>query len=267
MFRSIRVLLLAGVTLAATAAPALAAAPGNDDIATPEAIASIPYSNSQDASEATPDEGDPDCFGPSPTVWYSYTAADTGWLQADTFGSDYDTTLSVVATHDEGGFHFIDCNDDAVDLQSRVRFAAEAGVTYLFMIGSYGGSPAGALTFNLDATAPPVELVVSAEIDPVGRFLRDGSALIGVTVTCSAPAFAWLEIGVTQQVGRFTVRGWSATELECGTDPQHVLLAVAGDGGKFAGGMATVNLYGEAWDPVNESYAGFDASASVRLRK
>ena len=267
MVRWIRSVLAAGLLLAATAATTNAAAPTNDGVDTPETISGIPYTNTQDTTEATSDAADPECFDPSPTVWYEYTPADTGWLAADTFGSDYDTTLAVLVSDGSGGYDVIDCNDDTDSLQSRVRFEAQGGVTYLFMAGAFGGDPGGSLVFNLDSIPAPVQLDLSVSVDDTGRFLKDGSAVIGLTVTCNIPASAWINVDLLQQVGRFSVDGWAETSLECGPDPVHVSLAVLGEGGKFAGGRATARVYGEAWSPQEDTYDDEFVATSVRLRK
>jgi len=263
MVRSIRAALLAVALLATVAAPTFAAAPGNDDIATPEVIAAIPYANAQDTTEATADPGDPDCFGTGPTVWYAYTPADDGWLSADTFGSDYDTTLTVVTS----GGDFVGCNDDSGGLQSRLVFEAAAGTTYLLMVASYGGGAGGSLVFHLDATDPPVQLELTATLDPNGRFLKDGTAVIGVTVTCNLDAFGYIGLEVRQQVGRFTIRGWADVGFDCGPEPTTLLLSVQGENGKFAGGNAAVVGFAEAYAPDKDTYAGVEISGSVRLRK
>ena len=73
--------------------PVAAAAPSNDDIATPTAI-TLPSTTAQSTVEATSGPTDPaDCGAGGPTVWFSYTAAVDGQLQIQTFGSDFDTVL------------------------------------------------------------------------------------------------------------------------------------------------------------------------------
>jgi len=140
MVRSIGSVLAAGLLLAATAGTTYAAVPTNDAVETPETISGTPYTNTQDTTEATSNATDPECFDPSPTVWYAYTPADTGWFAADTFGSDYDTTLAVLGPDGNGGYEIIDCNDDTdTSVQSRVRLEAQGGVMYLFMVGAFGG--------------------------------------------------------------------------------------------------------------------------------
>jgi hypothetical protein len=268
MVRSIRSVLAAGLLLAATAGTTYAAVPTNDAVETPETISGTPYTNTQDTTEATSNATDPECFDPSPTVWYAYTPADTGWLAADTFGSDYDTTLAVLGPDGNGGYEIIDCNDDTdSSVQSRVRLEAQGGVTYLFMVGAFGGGPAGSLVFNLDTIPAPVQLDLSVSVAGTGHFLKDGSAIVGLTVTCNIPASAWINVELVQQVGRFSVHGWGETSVECGPDPTHLSVAVVGEGGKFAGGPATARVYGEAWSPEEDTYDDEFVPASVRLRK
>ena len=258
---------LAVAILAATAVPVLAAAPGNDDISSPVVVGALPYSNSQDTSEATAGATDPDCYGSGPTVWYAFTPDDSGWYQLDTFGSDYDTTLAVGTSDGAGGIDVLACNDDSLDVQSRVVIELAAGETYLAVVGAFGSGPGGSLVFNVDATSEPQILELSVGIDAVGRFLRDGTARISGTVECSSEAFGYLEVELTQKVGRFTVLGYGWAEFTCSPEAGTWQLDVSGITGRFAGGNAAVRLFAEAYDPVNDSYAWTEAQRGVRLAK
>ena len=72
------------------------AAPANDDIASATVIRKLPFADGPlDTTEATTAPDDPDCVGNGPTVWYAFTPAADAFVLADTFGSDYDTTLSA----------------------------------------------------------------------------------------------------------------------------------------------------------------------------
>ena len=68
----------------------------NDSELSPKIATKLPYSDKLDATEATESVTDPPCrqYGTG-TVWYQYTAKRSVRLVADTFGSDYDTTLYV----------------------------------------------------------------------------------------------------------------------------------------------------------------------------
>jgi hypothetical protein len=170
---------------------ALAAAPSNDRITSPTVIASIPASIPLDTTGATSSPNDPGyCLAPdfgmdSATVWFAYTATESGPLGATTFGSDYDTTL-YVGTSQRGKFTQIACGDDSRTPLSAVRFDAVAGVTYLFAVGTspFAGTSGGNLVFNLDV-GPPAQ-VVDVTLDPIG-VLHKQDVIFHGTVTCTAP--------------------------------------------------------------------------------
>jgi hypothetical protein len=130
----------------------LQAAPANDDFDTPVIISGLPFTDTIPSDEATTAEDDPTptCGGTGPTVWYAYTASRTITMQANTFGSDYDTDL-VVYTGTRGNLVELACNDDAAGSQSSVSVEVARGQTYYFMVGTFGSGPGGTLVFNLEA--------------------------------------------------------------------------------------------------------------------
>ena len=82
------------------------------------------------------------------TVWYRYVPTTDRTVVASTVGSDFDTVLTVWNGTEINSLESIACNDDrGVDLQSRVKFTMQAGLTYYFQIGGYHGD-SGNLTFN-----------------------------------------------------------------------------------------------------------------------
>ena len=128
-------------------------APANDDFDNAIVIAKPPFTNSVNTSDATTaaDDPVPSCAaeGQGPTVWYAFTASHRKRIEANTFGSDYDTDL-VVYTGTRGDLTEIACNDDAGNtVQSQVVFSAVAGETYYIMVGAFASGPGGDLTFNL----------------------------------------------------------------------------------------------------------------------
>jgi hypothetical protein len=190
--RSLLSVIAAAALMALYVTPVAADAPGNDSIRSPIVIGSIPYTNSQNTSEATSSATDPGaCLDPSvgrdsATVWYSYAATTSGPLGATTFGSDYDTTL-YVGTLKGSRLQVVACGDDSRTLQSTARFDAVAGTTYFFMVGRSvfdSGGPGTTLVFNLDVG--PVAQVVDLVVDPVGSVVGTDATFRG-TVSCSAP--------------------------------------------------------------------------------
>lgn len=128
--------------------------PDNDVIDNAVAIPSLPYTIQEDTVAATEDYSDPLHTSTGDwdlrTVWFYYTATVTGTVRINTFGSDYDTVLSVYDgdTGDE-----LQCNDDASDdtLQSAVDLAVTAGKTYWIEVSEYNNEFAtgGTLFLNL----------------------------------------------------------------------------------------------------------------------
>ena len=148
--------LAAGLTLAGMPA-AYAQAPPNDDFDDAIAIGALPFDDTRDTTTATTEPDDPDCFGNGHTVWYSFTPSATIEVVADTFGSSYDTALSAY-TGSRGNLTQVACNDDFRSLQSRIRLTGTGGVTYFLMVGSFGASAGGNLSFHmreLSAQPPP----------------------------------------------------------------------------------------------------------------
>jgi len=264
---------LAGMTIAA---PVLAAAPGNDDIGSPTVAGSIPYADGpNDTTEATTGATDPDvCFGSADrsTVWYSFTPTTSDRYLADTFGSDYDTTLYVGTSNGSGGIDVIDCNDDAGSLQSAVRWDAEAGTTYLLAVGTCCGGGTvgeagggGTLQFHIDIAPPPptIDLTVAAS----AAFTKAGTAMIRGTIACTGDVqFVDLFVGLNQRVGRLTIRGFGGTFFEgCPESPTAWSIEVFGDNGKFAGGSAQLDASAFACNAF-ECAEAF-VSRTVRLRR
>src|SRR5205085_9045965 len=107
--------------------------PPNDDFNTPTVIPSMPFTVSENVTNATAAFDDPFCVGRTQTVWFAFTPTQNMRIEANTFGSNYDTTLSVY-TGTRGALTQLGCNDDSQGLQSRIRFAAVAGTPHYFMV-------------------------------------------------------------------------------------------------------------------------------------
>jgi hypothetical protein len=266
------------------AGSALAAAPGNDDIGSPTAVTVLPYADGpNDTTEATTGATDPTgCIADTPdrsTVWYEFTPVSNERYFADTFGSDYDTTLYVGTANGSGGLDVIDCNDDAVDLQSAVVWDAVGGTTYLVMVGTCCGGGVvgeagggGSLTFHLDL-APPAP-TVDLTIDARGSFTKAGAAIIRGTIACTNVSGittedttgGMIQVEVSQRVGRKIIRGsGSGFEGPCTETPTAWSIEVPGETGRFAGGSVQVDAFASACGPV-ECTDAF-ASRTVHLKR
>jgi hypothetical protein len=141
-----------------------------------------------------------------------------------------------------------------------------AGTTYSVMFADIDGEAnGGALSVTVDAAPPPIEIDLT--IDRVGKVnQREGSAVITGTITCSEEAEgAFVDLFVSQRVGRYTIRGFGGTDTACGPEPTTWAAFVSGDNGRFAGGHATVEAFGSVCGELRCSDAS--ATASVRLRR
>lgn len=250
-------------TMGATAS---AAPPANDDRSAAAEVGTLPYTDSRDTAEATPQNNDPDCFSGAgaPTVWYSFTPSRNGLYGATTRGSDYDTTLLVAARNDGGGLEIIDCSDDAVDdaQYSTVVWQAQAGQEYLIMVGSWLGTPAGALEFRLvrNPRVPRVNVTVANK----GTINKFGAAVIRGRVKCSdaGGAAPFVEVTVKQKAGRFIIRGFGWTQARCN---QPFRVRVPGNIGPFARGKVTARALAGVCSTFG---CGFDeARQTVKLKK
>jgi hypothetical protein len=226
-----------------------AAAPANDDIASPTVVGALPYSDGpHDTTEATTGATDPTfCFGEpdQSTVWYAFTPASSGQYEADTFGSDYDTTLYVGTSDGAGGIDVIDCNDDTKGLQSALSWQAIGGMTYLLMVGTCCGGGVvgeagggGSLSFHVDVVPPPPTLSIT--VDSRGSFNGYGVATISGTLSCSNADGVEIDADATQRVGRILIRGFGGTFVDCSTT--HWSLDVSSEDGKFLGGALSANV-------------------------
>ena len=242
----------------------LQAIPTNDDFANREIIPALPFTDSDNTSEATtaPDDPFADCFGNGPTVWYEFTPSADTRINANTFGSDYDTGIAVY-TGTLGELTQIACNDDFSGGQSSVTFDAVGGETYFFMVGAYGSSSGGNLVFNVDVGQPALE--VDLTVNPSGSVDgKTGIATISGTVTCSRPVSVTLFGGVRQRAGRVFINASFNTSFEC--DGVTSWTAQTEDAtGLFKGGEVQVSIFAQFFDPATGEEIFLEESATARL--
>jgi hypothetical protein len=262
---------VAATTLFAGAAPAWAVPPPNDDFDSATVVTEpLPFTDSVSTVEATTAPDDPFCAGNGHTVWYTYTPSAGGFVNANTFGSDYDTTLSAY-TGARGALTQIACNDDAGgNLQSSVTWEVVAGTTYHLMAGSFGDAPGGNLSLTVQESEPPPPLpTVDVTIDPIGHMdPRTGVAHLSGTFTCTDADFLEAFGDLRQPVGRFTIFGFFeffADGSSCDGTPHPWAVDVSGENGNFAGGRATARVDAFACGP-GECASDFE-ERTIRLRR
>src|SRR3972149_2390814 len=224
---------------------AYAKPPSNDDFNKATVITQLPFIDTINTTEARTSRDDPECSGQGPTVWYSFTPSVDMRIQAATFGSDYDTTLSAYIL-DNGQLIQIVCIDDCFSLQSEIIIDVFVGQTVFFMVGSFASGPGGNLVFNVNVAPPPLEIDLT--LDPVGSVLQStGEATVSGTVACSKPAFVNLFGTLTQIFARrFIIRGFFYSGFECSGETPWSATAFS-DNGLFSAGKASASASADAF--------------------
>ncbi|MGH2711364.1 MAG: hypothetical protein ACRDH9_09205 [Actinomycetota bacterium] len=184
--------------------------PSNDDFANRTTIASLPFTDSQDTTEATneADEPRPRCVSMGNSVWYEYTPANDAALQADTLGSDFDTGLAIWTGDNLSNLTEIACSDDTGSgLESMAVFLASAGSTYFIQAGGFGGGEGGALSLHVGpATSGSISGTVNSDT---------GEPLPNICVEANSEE-GWGGWARTSGLGTYTIGG-----LEDGTYRLH----------------------------------------------
>jgi hypothetical protein len=241
------IVVLVGTLLVSGASIAIAQ-PSNDDIANATAFAALPFSNGPvDTTDATTAPNDPDCVGNGPTVWYAFTPSDDVRAGIDTFGSDYDTTLSAY-TGSPANLTQVACNDDAPGtLQSAIAFDATAGVTYFIMVGAFDSGPGGTLFLHADVAPPPLE--IDLMVDRFGSVTpKTGVATVRGTISCTNNAAFFIAGELEQRIGRVLLQGSFSTEGTCTAPSSSWSAEVTAFNGLYVGGRATVTADASACD-------------------
>ncbi len=115
----------------------LGGVPDNDDCAD-ALVVEVGDTVIGDTTDATRD-GQASCGSSlfSNDVWFKLTVPETGYYSVDTFGSSYDTVLSV-HTGCPGTFdNQVSCNDDAYGLQSALSFYAYSDYEYWIRLSGF----------------------------------------------------------------------------------------------------------------------------------
>jgi hypothetical protein len=250
----------------------LANAPDNDDFDDAIVVTELPFSHEINTSDATTAEDDPVCFGQGPTVWYAYTPSADGWYEANTFGSDYDTTLGAY-TGTRGALTEIACNDDAGSLQSQIVFEAVAGETVYFMVGAWASGPGGNLVFNLDFGSappppppPPPPFEVGLTLDRTGTVDgRTGVAWVRGNLSCSLWSYVSLYGVLRQRIGRVIAEApfWGFFTCD-GTTPWEV--EVRAQNALLTAGPAEVFVEGYFADGTYWQWGYARDQATIRLQ-
>jgi uncharacterized protein DUF6299 len=258
--------MLAGLVVAALVlvAPAAAAPPANDTFAGAVTISGLPFSETVDTTEATTDADDANananCGAPATeaSVWYAFTPASATGVSVDVSASDYSAGV-IVVTGSPGSFELVTCGPGSV------AFTAAAGVTYYFLAfdDTPGGTNGGTLQISVSEVATAEAAVT---VNPTGLVNHHtGVVTISGTFTCANADFAFIDVSVTQRVGRFTISGFGEVSADpCDGQSHPWSVDVAGSNGKFSGGKVRVDAFMFACGAFECATA--EAIQTVRLR-
>jgi len=140
--RLIALLFSSAIAVAAFVSTAQAA-PVNDNFANATAIGGMTGTQSGSTATATGEPGEPlhAGFTGGHSVWFRWTAPQSGRWFFRTLGSGYDTTLAVYAGAAVNALTVIISNDDATSgTTSYVELIAQAGAVYQVAIDGYSGA-------------------------------------------------------------------------------------------------------------------------------
>jgi len=245
--------------------------PPNDDFSHATVVPSVPFTTSQDITNATVAPDDPFCVSRNQTVWFAFTPTQNMRLEANTLGSNYDTTLGVY-TGTRGALNQIGCDDDSnATLQSTVRFDAVAGVTYYFEVSSFSLTT-GNLVFNLVPGPTPLAITPSVikfgTIDPT-----TGTATISGSVSCTKQAFVTLSGQLKQTHGNTPITGFFSVFLPCdGITPWNTTIQTAPtlfhgrSVALFTGGKADISATATAFDFDSGEAVQQNLAVTITLR-
>lgn len=125
--------------------------PVNDGIEGALNISTFPYADIRNVRIAMVSPNDPTSGcgegANSNTVWYRVSAPGAGTIEADTYGSDFDTVLAVY-NGKPGALHSVTCDDDHSGSLSRIRFPVVQGVDYYIEVSDYGNPGGGSLVLG-----------------------------------------------------------------------------------------------------------------------
>lgn len=228
--------------------PALAAPPTNDTFAGRTVIASLPFTESVNTTEATTDaiddEANSDCGAPftDASVWYEFTATDDAVLVVDAGASSYSVGI-IVVTGDPDSFELVTCDAFVV------AFDAFAGETYRILAFDFADGTGGTLEISVDEAPPPPE--ISLTVDPTGQKTKSGSAIVSGTVTCTGENvdFTFIDVELQQRVGRILISGFGSIDFPCDGDTHAWSVEVFGNNGLFKGGHAAALTFAVACNP------------------
>jgi Tol biopolymer transport system component len=184
----------------------------NDEFENAYAVSSLPFTARTSTVEASRASQEPaSCGGDGGTAWYRYTPATNQSLAANTFGSDYTTTLNVFVGDKVGRLRSIGCSSPGTS-NAQVGFLAKARDTYFFQITGSGGH----LVFTLDPAGETTRVSLSSEdVQADGHAFVPSVSADGrfVAFQSDAPTFPGYRPCPTNPVGDYCMHAYVRDRL------------------------------------------------------
>ena len=167
-------------------------APVNDQCSGALVVSNANYTNTQSTLHATStNDPVPSCAALSNGVWYQYTPAQSGVLEADTLGSSFDTVLAVYSGAC-GSLTQLGCSDNVgSNTTSRVSVLVSGGTTYHVLAGGLNGQT-GNLVFHLSfgSSTLPNDQCSGAIVISAASYTNTQSTAIATSTGDPAPSCA-----------------------------------------------------------------------------
>ncbi len=144
---------------------------------------------------ATKEPGEPEHAGKAggSSVWWSWTAPNSGRVTVSTIGSDFDTLLAVYTGTGVSNLQEVASDDDSGgEGTSRLRFSSTVGTPYQIAVDGFGAS--GNITLELALNVPPSVSITN----PIAGAAFAGPANIGLAAKASDSDGSVLEVAFYQ---------------------------------------------------------------------
>src|SRR4051794_13084368 len=157
---------LAVILVALAVTQLAAAAPTNDAFAAAASLSGATATATGTNVAATRETGEPMHGGvtiETGSVWWKWTAPQSGTIRVDTLGSDFDTVLGVYTGGSVSALTTVASNDNAIGTYaSEVSFAATAGTTYAIAVAGFNYWT-GNIRLSINAPHPANDSFASAQ--------------------------------------------------------------------------------------------------------
>lgn len=170
----------------------LGSAPANDNFQNAATLSGFNPTASGVNTNATAQTGEPNHAGypARKSVWWTWTAPDSGLTQIATTGSTFDTVLAVYSGASLGSLVPVASDDDSGgNLTSRVTFTATAGTTYRIAVDGYSGA-SGTVALSIALTPTPANDNFANRIVLTGTNFTTNGANVNATAQSGEPAHA-----------------------------------------------------------------------------